>query len=148
MLKSSPFLFLLSLPEHIFQGGVLVIATHICHFFAVLIGENGEFGLWLHDEDFASIIVFSNALYAVASHHNAAFAVGTDENFIAHAVVDNVGAFVACQSATVLQKYNHLVFPLCSHAGDVEDGDELFFGGHEENEALIHAAVVPALVNG
>ena len=72
------------------------------HLDGVFVGEDGEGGLGLEEEYLAAFVVFAQALYAAACHHDAALAVGQREELVAGAVEDAVALVLGGELLSVL----------------------------------------------
>ena len=134
--------------NYFFQWGVFLKVDGLHHLDGVLVGEDGEVGLGLEEEYVAVLIVFPNALDAAASHGDAAFSVGEGEELVAGAREDGVGGLEGGEFGTVAEDDDGFGFALGGHTGDVVDGDEALFGAEEADFAVVHHAVVPALLDG
>lgn len=117
------------------------------HFDTVLVGEDGEVGLWFKEKYIAAFIVFAHALDGTTGHHNTAFAVGTVEEFVADTVEHQFGIFEGGELATVVEHDDNFGLALRGEACDVMDGDELLLGGEHTYASIGHQTVLPTLVD-
>lgn len=137
-----------SLAGKFLQGGVVLVLAAADHLEAVLVGEDGEVGLRLEDENLAAFGILGNALHAAHGDEYAALVVGVGEELVAEAVVEGFGAFVRHLLAAVLEVYDGLCFALRGEASYVAHGDELGVGGEEAHLAVAESTVIPGLVDG
>lgn len=133
--------------DELLEGGVFLVLVAARHFEAVLVGEYGEVGLRLEDEDVATLVVLGGALHAVHGHEDAALAVGVGEGLVAETVVEGFGALVRDFLGAVLEVDDDLGFALWCETCDVEDGDELGVGCQQAYASVGEGAVGPALVD-
>lgn len=134
--------------HHFLEWRMLFEAERADHLDGIFVGEDGEVGLGVEDDDVAALAVLADALDAVAGHGNLAFAVGEGEEFVAGTRGHEVVVLLGDELGAVAEEEAGLGFALGGEAGDVVNGDELRLGRGEKYLAVVHDAEVPVFLDG